>query len=191
MYKNLKVGLALGAGAARGLSHIGVLEVLEEHNVPIDFIAGCSMGAVIGCMFASGTSAKEIHSFVLDTFSNGYGKLIDITLPRMGLIKGNNIDTIITTLTGDQNIDELKIPFATISACLEEGKKKIFDSGKTTDAVRASLSLPGVFEPVILDGKTYVDGGILIRVPVDVVRNMGADIDSGGCGISRRAPIFA
>ncbi len=192
MDKKVKIGLALGAGAARGLTHIGVLEVLEEHGVQIDFIAGCSMGAVIGCMFANGTSAKEIHSFVSDTFSNGYGKLIDVTLPKVGLIKGNNIDTIITTLTGDRNIDEMKIPFATIAACLEDGKVKVFDSGKATDAVRASISLPGVFEPVMLDGKTYVDGGVLVRVPVDVVRDMGADIviavDVGYRGELRSSP---
>ncbi len=192
MNKKVKIGLALGAGAARGLTHIGVLEVLEEHGVPIDFIAGCSMGAVIGCMFASGISSEEIHTIVSDTFSNGYGKLIDVTLPRIGLIKGNNIDTIITALTGDSNIDEMKIPFATISACLEDGKVKIFDSGKTTDAVRASISLPGVFEPVIFDGKTYVDGGVLVRVPVDAARSMGADIviavDVGYRGELRSSP---
>ena len=78
MNKNLKIGVALGAGAARGLAHIGVLEVLKEHDVPIDLIAGCSMGAVIACMYATGTSPREIHSFISKTFSNGYGKLIDV-----------------------------------------------------------------------------------------------------------------
>ena len=88
----------LGAGAARGLTHIGVLEVLEEHGVRIDYIAGCSMGAVIGCMFASGTPAKEIHSFVSDTLSKGSWKLFDITLPHIGLIKSNSIDTLSQSL---------------------------------------------------------------------------------------------
>ena len=192
MKKDIKVGLALGAGAARGLTHIGVLEVLEEHGVHIDFVAGCSMGAVIGCMFASGTPAREIHSVVSDSLGKGAWKLFDITLPRIGLIKGNNIDTLITKLTGDRNIEEMKIPFVTVSACLENGELKVFDSGKATDAVRASISLPGVFEPVILDNKTYVDGGILVRTPVNVVRKMGAEIviavDVGYRGELRSSP---
>ena len=89
-------------------------------------------------------------------------------------------------------MEEMKIPFSTVSACLEDGNLKVFDSGKATDAVRASISLPGVFEPVILGGKTYVDGGVLLRVPVDVVRSMGADIviavDVGYRGELRPSP---
>jgi NTE family protein len=192
MTDRIKVGLALGAGAARGLAHIGVLEVLEEQGISIDYIAGCSMGAVIGCMFANGISAIKIKDLATDICSKGYRKLFDITFPHIGLIRGDNIDKLVSMLTGDRNIDELKIPFATIAACLEDGKVKIFDSGKTTDAVRASISIPGLFEPVILDGRTYVDGGVLVRVPVDLVRSMGANIviavDVGYCGELRSSP---
>lgn len=188
----IKVGLALGAGAARGLAHIGVLEVLEEHGVPIDYIAGCSMGSVIGCMSANGATGKMIHSQATEICGTNYSKLFDITFPHTGLIRGQQIDKLIRKLTDDCEIEQLKTPFATVAACLEDGSIRIFDSGKATNAVRASISIPGVFEPVILDGKTYVDGGVLVRVPVDVVRSMGADIviavDVGYAGGLRPSP---
>lgn len=187
-----KVGLALGAGAARGLAHIGVLEVLEEHNVPIDMIAGSSMGSIIGCMVAAGASARMIHGLAGQICSMEYRKLFDITLPRMGLIRGQRADMIIRTVTGDRLIEQLKIPFAAVAACLEDGTVKVFDSGKAADAVRASIAIPGVFEPVTLNGKTYVDGGVLDRVPAGVVRSMGADIviavDVGYRGEPRPTP---
>jgi NTE family protein len=188
-----KIGLALGAGAARGLAHIGVLEVMEEHNIPIDIIAGSSMGAVIGCMFANGTSAKMIHGLAAQICGIDYRKLFDITLPHTGLIRGQRIDTVIRTLIGDRSFDQLKIPFAAVSACLEDGTARVFDTGKVANAVRASISIPGVFEPVKIDGKTYVDGGVLDRVPAGVARSMGADIviavDVGYRGEPRATPV--
>lgn len=192
MNKKLKVGLALGAGAARGLAHIGVLEVLEEYGVPVDLIAGTSMGSVIGCLYANGTSAKMIHGLAAQVCGMEYRKLFDVTLPRTGLIRGQRADMIIRTLTGDRTIEQLKMPFAAVSACLEDGTARVFDSGKVADAVRASISIPGVFEPVTMDGRTYVDGGVLDRVPAGVVRSMGADIviavDVGYRGEPRPTP---
>jgi NTE family protein len=171
-----KIGLALGGGAARGLAHIGVLEVFEENNIPIDMIAGCSMGAVMGAMFACGTSTKMIHNLSTQICLMDYRKIFDITLPRTGLIRGQRTDTIIRTLIGDRSFDQLKIPFSVVSACLEDGTLRVFTTGNVTNAVRASISVPGIFEPVTIDGKTYVDGGVLDRVPVKAVRDMGADI---------------
>ncbi len=192
MSRNIKVGLALGAGASRGLAHIGVLEVLEEQGIPIDCIAGCSIGAIIGCMSASGTTGKMIHRKAIEICSSNYGKLFDITFPSTGLIRGQQIEKLINTLTNDCDIEQLKTPFVALSACLEDGSIRIFDSGKTTDAVRASISVPGVFEPVVIEEKTYVDGGVLVRVPVEAVRNMGADIviavDVGYTGGFRPSP---
>ena len=188
----VKIGLALGAGASRGLAHIGVLEVLEEHGVPVDFIAGCSIGSVIGCMSANGETGKMIHNRAIEICDANHSQLFDITIPHTGLIRGHKIEKLIRELTDDLDIEQLKTPFAAVSTCLEDGTIHIFDSGKTTDAVRASISVPGVFEPVILDGKTYVDGGVLVRVPVDAVRKMGADIviavDVGYVGGSRPSP---
>lgn len=192
MRNKIKIGLALGAGASRGLAHIGVLEVLEEYGVPIDFIAGCSMGAVIGCMSANGMSAKAIHRKAIEICDTNYIKFFDITFPHTGLIRGQQIEKLISMLINDRDIEQLKIPFVALSACLEDGTIHIFDSGKTTEAVRASISIPGIFEPVMLDGKTYVDGGVLVRVPVDAVRKMGADVviavDVGYNGESRLPP---
>ncbi len=192
MNTKLKIGLALGAGAARGLAHIGVLEVLEEHGIPIDIVAGTSMGSVVGCLFANGASGKMIHGLAQQICSMEYHKLFDITLPRLGLIRGQRVDMIIRTLTGDRMIEQMKLPFAAVSACLEDGTARVFKSGKAAEAVRASISIPGVFEPVALDGKTYVDGGVLDRVPVGVAREMGADfviaVDVGYRGGSRTTP---
>lgn len=179
MIGGAKIGLALGAGAARGLAHIGVLEVLEENNIPVDIIAGTSMGSIIGCMLANGTSAKMIHGLAAQICGMEYRKLFDITLPRTGLIRGQRVDMIIRTLTGDRLIEQLKLPFAAVAACLEDGTVKVFDSGRVSDAVRASISIPGVFEPYMMQGKTYVDGGVLDRVPAGVARSMGADIVIG------------
>jgi NTE family protein len=192
MSERAKVGLALGAGGARGLAHIGVLEVLEEHGVPVDMVAGCSMGAVVGCIYANGTSAKMLHQVAAQVCALEYRKLFDITLPHMGLIRGQRTDMIVRTLTGDRSFEQMKLPFATVAACLEDGEVRVFSSGKVADAVRASLSVPGVFEPVKLDGKTYVDGGVLDRVPASIVREMGADfviaVDVGYRGGPRQAP---
>ena len=187
-----KVGLALGAGAARGLAHIGVLEVLEERGVPIDIVTGTSMGSVVGCLYANGASGKMIRGLAQQICSMEYRKLFDITLPRLGLIRGQRVDMIIRTLTGDRLIEQMKLPYAAVSACLEDGTAMVFKSGKAAEAVRASISIPGVFEPVMLAGKTYVDGGVLDRVPVGVAREMGADfviaVDVGYRGGLRSTP---
>lgn len=192
MSRNIKIGLALGAGASRGFAHIGVLEVLEEHGIPIDLIAGCSIGSIIGCMSANGETGKMIHSKAIEICGSNYSKLLDITIPITGLIRGQQIEKLISMLTNDCDIEQLKTPFVALSACLEDGSIRIFNSGKTTDAVRASISVPGIFEPVVLEEKTYVDGGVLVRVPVDAVRDMGADIviavDVGYTGGSRPSP---
>lgn len=192
MGKRAKVGLALGAGGARGLAHIGVLEVLEERGVPIDMVAGCSMGAVIGSIYANGTSAPMLHQVAAQVCALEYRKLFDVTLPKMGLIRGQRTDMIVRTLTGDRSIEQLKLPFAAVAACIEDGKPRVFRAGKVADAVRASISVPGVFEPVRLDGKTYVDGGVLDRVPASVARELGADfviaVDVGYRGGPRPTP---
>ena len=155
-------------------------------------LAGCSIGSIVGCMSASGMTGKMIHTKALEICTSHYGRLFDITLPTTGLIRGQQIEKLINTLTNDCDIEQLKTPFAAISACLEDGQIRVFNSGKTTDAVRASISVPGVFEPVVFEGKTYVDGGVLVRVPVDAARKIGADIviavDVGYTGGLRPSP---
>ncbi len=170
------VALALGGGAARGLAHIGVLEVFDEHRIPVDLIVGCSMGSVVGAMYACGTPAKMIHGIAGQLFAADYRKIFDITLPRLGLVRGQRIDTIIRTVLGDREFQQLKIPFAAVAACLEDNVLKVFNEGKVANAVRASISIPGIFEPVTIEGKTYVDGGVLDRVPAGVCRSMQPDL---------------
>jgi NTE family protein len=192
MKNKKKIGLALGSGGARGLAHIGVLEVLEEHGVPVDMISGCSMGSVVGAMYANGTSARMIHGLAQQICTANYRNLFDITLPKLGLVRGQRTDTVIRTLLGDKTFEQLRVPFAAVSVCLEEGEKRVFTTGKVADAVRASISVPGVFEPVTIEGKTYVDGGVLDRLPAGLARNLGADIviavDVGYRGGYRQTP---
>jgi NTE family protein len=192
MENRKKVGLALGSGGARGLAHIGVLEVLEENGVPVDMVSGCSMGSVVGAMYSNGTSPKMIHGLANQICSSEYRKLFDITLPKLGLVRGQRTDAVIRTLVGDRTFEQMKLPFAAVSVCLEDGARRVFSTGKVADAVRASISVPGVFEPVKIEGKTYVDGGVLDRLPAGVVRGMGADVviavDVGYRGGNRPTP---
>ena len=164
------VALALGGGAARGLAHIGVLEVFDEHKIPVDLIVGCSMGSVVGAMYACGTPAKMIHGIAGQLFAADYRKIFDITLPRLGLVRGQRIDTIIRTVLGDREFCQMKIPFAAVATCLGDNVLKVFNEGKVANAVRASISIPGIFEPVTCNNRTLVDGALVNPVPTSVCR---------------------
>ena len=202
-----KIGLVLSGGGARGVTHIGVIRVLEEMKVPIDYIAGTSMGAIIGGLYASGISPDELEKivtsiewneafqddpspselsfrrkqdaadFMID-FDLGYrdGKL---QTPR-GLIQGQNLNMILKTLLLHteqiRNFDDLNIPFRAVAADIENGEAVILQHGELVKAIRASMSIPGVFAPMEIDGRILVDGGIANNIPIDVVRQMGADI---------------
>ncbi|WP_050614671.1 patatin-like phospholipase family protein [Bacillus testis] len=167
-----KIGLALGSGGARGFAHLGVIKVLIEENIPVSYIAGSSMGALIGCLFAAGTDLEQWQKIV-SRFKRKY--YLDFTVPKMGLIKGNRIRDFIGIFTHWKNIEELDIPLAVVAANLHSGKKVVFTEGLIADAVRASISIPGIFTPPIIDGQLLVDGGVVDRVPVSVAREMGAD----------------
>ena len=175
MDNKVKVGLALSGGALRGLAHIGALEVLTEENIPIDMVAGTSMGSVVGGLFATGMTPKYMRKIAESITLLEERKYIDITIPRMGMIKGKKIENVIYTLCGGANIENLKLPFKAIACCIEDNSIVEFTKGSLTSAIRCSIAIPGVFEPVVYKGKTYVDGGVLDRVPVDEVRSMGAD----------------
>lgn len=175
MKNNIKIGLALSGGALRGLAHIGALEVLAEHKIPIDMIAGTSMGSVVGGLYASGHTPHFMRKIAESITALEERKYIDITIPRIGMIKGKKIEQLIYTLTGGADIENLNIPFKAIACCIEDNSIVEFTQGSLTSAIRCSIAIPGIFEPVFYDGKTYVDGGVLDRVPVDEVRNMGAD----------------
>lgn len=176
MKENIKIGLALGSGAARGIAHIGVIQVLEEKRIPVHMVAGSSIGALVGALYCCGLDAKMMGKIVIHLNEKDY---FDFTIPRKGFIRGNRIDVLVQTLTRNKSFEDLDIPLAVVACDLNESKKVVFNSGKLYKAVRASISIPGIFEPVEMDGQTLVDGGVIDRVPINILREMGADIVIG------------
>jgi len=175
--KGLKFGLALGGGSARGLAHVGVIQVLEAYHIPIDIIAGTSIGSVVGSLYAAGASINQLEEAALSMKKSTTLFLIDLALPHSGLISGKRIEEMLSDLAlEDKTFDNLEIPFATVATDVESGAKVILNQGKVIDAVRASISIPGIFTPVKYQDYYLVDGGVVDPVPVDVVQMMGADI---------------
>jgi NTE family protein len=175
--KGLKFGLALGSGSARGLAHVGVIQVLEAYNIPIDIIAGTSIGSVVGSLYSAGASIDQLEEAALSIKKSTTLFLIDPALTHSGLISGKKIEEMLNDLAlEDRTFDDLKIPFAAVATDIESGAEVILTQGKVIDAVRASISIPGVFTPVKYQDYYLVDGGVVDPVPVDVVQKMGADI---------------
>lgn len=171
--KEPKIGLALGSGGARGLAHIGVLKVLEEEKVPINMIAGTSMGALVASLYAAGQDIDALLK-ISRSFKRKY--FIDMTMPKLGFVLGNRIKDFIRIFTYNKKIEELNLPVALVATDIHTGEKVVFREGPVAQAVRASISIPGIFVPESIDGRMLVDGGVSDRVPVSVVREMGADI---------------
>ena len=169
-----KVGLALGSGASRGLSHLGVLEVLSEMGIKIDFIAGTSVGAIVGAFAAAGKT-EELNRFLSSLTRNDIFKLIDPVIPRSGLIEGKRIEDILREYFGYIKVEQLDIPFACVATDYNTGMEVILDRGELVEVLRASISIPGIFKPTRIDGMVLLDGGVINQVPVNVVRKMGAD----------------
>ena len=202
-----KIGLVLGGGGAKGAAHVGVLKVLEEQKIPVDYIAGTSMGAIVGALYASGLGALELEKVITsidweDVFSGDpdrrdidyrrksedfenltrlsiglkHGKVLT---PR-GLIKDQKVNVLFETLmlhtSRINNFDNLPIPYRAVAVDLETGEIVILKGGRLADAARASMSVPGAFPPVEIDGRILIDGGIVRNLPVDIVREMGADV---------------
>jgi len=176
MKQKKKIGLALGAGASRGFAHIGVLQVLEEIGIRPDYIAGSSIGSIIGALYASGVSPKMMEGLACNIDAKF---CYDLGFSRRGFIQGKKVEELIKLLTKDKNFDELEIPFAVTAVDLITNKRVIIKEGKVYKGVRASISIPGVFQPVFDGARVLVDGGILERVPVNVVREMGANVVIG------------
>ncbi|EEL49622.1 Uncharacterized NTE family protein ylbK [Bacillus cereus Rock3-44] len=168
-----KIGLALGSGGAKGFAHVGIIKVLREANIPIDMIAGSSMGALIGTFYAAGCNVERLYRMAT-VFKRKY--YLDFTVPKMGFISGKRVKDMIKMFTYNKKIEELDIPTAVVATDILKGEKVVFTSGSIADAVRASISIPGVFVPEKIDGRLLVDGGVIDRIPVSVVKGLGADI---------------
>ena len=172
----MKVGLALGGGAARGLAHIGVLEVLQKEGIPIDMIAGTSAGAAVGAIYAQSKDATLIKNLVLSLDWKAATSLVDIALPRDGFIKGKKItDYLRTIIGGDIKFADLKIPLTCVATDILACEEVVIKEGSVVEGVRASISIPAVFALVRRKDRYLTDGGLVNPVPVSVVRGMGAD----------------
>jgi NTE family protein len=167
-----KIGLALGSGGARGFAHLGVIKVLKDEGIPIDYIAGSSMGAMVACFYGSGLDMDQLYK-LSTSFKRKY--FLDFTVPKMGFISGKRVKELIRVFTKGKNIEELTIPVAVVATDLMTGEKVIFNKGPIADAVRASISIPGIFVPEKLNERILIDGGVIDRIPVSVVQDMGAD----------------
>lgn len=172
-----KVGLALGSGGARGIAHLGVLQVFEENGIPVDIITGSSMGSVVGGIYACGTNVKLLCKMAPLLNEKEY---FDIVLPRKGgFLRGEKFKELIRILTKNYNFSQTKIPFACVAVDIENGELVELSEGNLAHAIRASISIPGVFEPHQWNNRLLMDGGVLSRVPALTARNMGADIVIG------------
>ncbi|HID87294.1 MAG TPA: hypothetical protein EYP55_07930, partial [Anaerolineae bacterium] len=162
LFRRPKVGLALSGGGARGLAHIGVLNVLEREGIPVDLLAGTSMGGVIAAGYAAGLSPEfmEQEALRMGQLRKLVG-LFDLTLPKAGLVEGRKIEAYLAQHLGEMTFDDLRIPLVLVAVDLVTGEEVILKSGSVIEAVRATISLPGVFAPVRMDGRLLVDGGIL------------------------------
>jgi len=171
-FRRPRIGLAFGGGFARGIAHIGALKVLEEEKIPIDFVSGTSVGAIIAAAFCNGTSAKELSEIAMMVRFKHFARW---TLSRFGFCNNDRIEQVMKRMVSVHTFEELKIPLAVAATNFQTGEPVVFTSGPIIQAVRASCAYPGMFLPVEIDGKTYVDGMLAWLVPTTPLRQMGAD----------------
>ncbi|MBW2971125.1 patatin-like phospholipase family protein [Candidatus Woesearchaeota archaeon] len=179
MKRNLKrktIGLALGSGGARGLAHIGVIKILEKHHVPIDLIAGTSMGAAIAAHYSLFRDVKKLEQITLEFRRRDTIRLIDLNNPQRSMIRGQKIREFLIDRLGEATFNDVKIPLRIGATALEDGRSVVFRSGKLVDAIMASGAIPGIFPPVKYRGRHLVDGALTDATPVDLVAEMGAEV---------------
>ncbi len=172
-----KIALVLGSGAARGLAHIGILKVLEQNKIPIDIVTGTSIGAMIGGAYASGLNPAQLEEIACET---NWLKVAQILFPKKlqssALLDGGRVEDFLLALVGERKIEDLQKPFACIAADIWSGEEIVLESGSLVKAIRASLSFPFLFTPLELNGRLLADGGMVNPLPVNIAREMGADI---------------
>ncbi len=166
------VALALGGGASKGFAHIGIIKVLKENNIPVKIVTGTSAGSIVGSMYASGMSPDRLE---LEAEILGKTDLVDLTLSTSGFIKGEKLQNYINRKVGNRPMQQFPIKFAAVATDFESGKPVVFNVGNAGQAVRASASIPNVFQPVVIGNRKYVDGGLSQPVPVSAAKKMGAN----------------
>ncbi len=167
------VALVLGSGGARGYAHIGVIQVLEQQGIHPDLIVGTSAGSIVGSIYASGKTAEELRTIALSMKAND---VRDVKLDMKGFFDGQKVENYVNQQVNNTPLESLKIPMYVVATELKEGKKVVFNYGNTGQAVRASVSIPSMFIPTRIGKEEYVDGGLVSPVPVEVARDLGADI---------------
>lgn len=173
--KKPKIALVLGGGAARGFAHIGVIDALEAHHIPISLVVGTSAGSVVAALYASGKNSAELKHVALSMEEAAFS---DWRLPifTSGVLKGEALAKFISHQVGGHQIQELPMKLGIVATDLHTGKGILFQQGDVATAVRASSAIPAVFQPVSISGRDYVDGGLVSPVPVSFARDMGADL---------------
>jgi NTE family protein len=171
--KPAKVAVVLGAGASKGFAHIGVLKILESHRIPIHMVVGTSVGSFVGSLYAYGYSPYDLQAIA---FALQKDDVADYIIPDNGFIKGEKLENFINNKVKYTTIDKFKIPFYAVATNIQTGQEMVFGRGNAGRAVRASCSIPGVFNPVMIGDKAYVDGGVVSPVAIDVARRFGADV---------------
>lgn len=167
----VKIALALGGGAARGFAHVGVIKALEAQGIVPDIIVGTSAGALVGALYAGGGSGFDLQKIALEMDESQIG---DWSLPDRGVFKGEALQSFVNRAVGNRPIEKLARPFAAVATDLKSGEAIIFRNGNTGMAVRASAAVPGVFQPVRINGRDYVDGGLVNPIPARIARGLGA-----------------
>jgi NTE family protein len=171
--KPAKVAVVLGAGASKGFAHVGVLKVLESQKIPINLVVGTSAGSFVGSLYAYGYDVFQLQTMAMALLKDD---VVDLTIPDNGFIRGDKLENFINKTVRQTPLERLKIPFRAVATNLQTGEEIVFATGNTGRAVRASCSIPGVFQPVKIGDKTYVDGGVVSPVAVDAARKAGADV---------------
>jgi NTE family protein len=184
----LKIAPVLGGGAARGFAHIGVIKALEAQGIVPDMVVGTSAGSVVGALYAAGMSGFDIQKVALGMKEE---MVADWTLPDRGVLKGEALQDFINEKVKNLSIQKLPRPLGVVATDLQNGEMVLFRQGNTGMAVRASSAVPGVFQPVNINGRDYVDGGLTSPVPAQAARSMGADfvIAVDISNVSRRAKL--
>lgn len=170
-----KIGLALGSGGAKGLAHIGVLKSLEKHNIPVDYIAASSVGSILGAHYARFKDVEKLENLILSfTRKKGLG-LFDFTI-KGGFLKGVKMEEFISEILEHAQFNDLRIPLSIVTTDFNTAESIVFNSGNLSKAIRASIAVPAVYQPIVYLNKLLADGGLSNPVPVSVATKMGADI---------------